>query len=135
MKLERPPRRAQPETIIALIDVVFFLLVFFMLIGRMDATAPFAVAPPVAGHGTDMPGGGATVAVSVGGALALDGRTMDAESLTAALADRIAAAPNLLVRINADGAAPLREVLPLAARIEALGAREVVLVVTPEPVP
>ena len=43
MKLSRPKRDQQSETIIALIDVVFFLLVFFMLIGRMDATAPFDV--------------------------------------------------------------------------------------------
>ena len=41
MKLARPTRAQHSETIIALIDVVFFLLVFFMLIGRMDATAPF----------------------------------------------------------------------------------------------
>ena len=31
MKLTRPARRQTPETIIALIDVVFFLLVFFMV--------------------------------------------------------------------------------------------------------
>jgi len=35
------------------------------------------------------------------------------------------------VRLNADRAAPLRHVLPLAAEIEGLGAREVVLVLTP----
>ena len=57
MKLTRPPARQAPETIIALIDVVFFLLVFFMLIGRMDATAPFDVTPPTATTGTDMPAG------------------------------------------------------------------------------
>ena len=63
MKLTRPVRRAMPETIIALIDVVFFLLVFFMLIGRMDATSPFEVLPPITTTGTDMPAGGATVSI------------------------------------------------------------------------
>jgi len=29
MKLNRPAKRQHPETIVALIDVVFFLLVFF----------------------------------------------------------------------------------------------------------
>ena len=47
MRLTRTPRRTPPESIIPLIDVVFFLLVFFMLIGRMDATAPFDVTPAV----------------------------------------------------------------------------------------
>lgn len=76
MKLTRHARDQQSETIIALIDVVFFLLVFFMLIGRMDATAPFNVTPPVAQSGRDMPAGGATVAVSESGVLALDGTEM-----------------------------------------------------------
>ena len=73
MKLRRPPDRAQPETIVALIDVVFFLLVFFMLVGRMDANAPFEVTPPYAETGGDMPAGGATISVSESGALAFDG--------------------------------------------------------------
>ena len=72
MKLSRTPRRTPPETIIALIDVVFFLLIFFMLVGRMDATAPFDVLPPVAQTGVDMPGGGVTVSVASDGALALE---------------------------------------------------------------
>ena len=133
MKLARRPRRAQPETIIALIDVVFFLLVFFMLIGRMDATAPFSVDPPLAETGVDMPGGGATVAMDAEGALAIDGVESDREGILTVLAQRIAETPGLLVRINADGAAQLRYLLPLAAEIEVMGAGEVVLVVTPEP--
>src|SRR5690606_1738797 len=121
-------RRTPPETIVALIDVVFFLLVFFMLVGRMDATAPFDVLPPVAQQGDDMPGGGITVSVAADGALALDGVEQARDAVLAALARQLAAAPESLVRLNADRGAALRHVLPLAAEIEALGAREVVLV-------
>lgn len=131
MRLVRRPRRTAPETIVALIDVVFFLLVFFLLIGRMDATAPFEVLPPVSDGRTDLPGGGATVAIAADGALALDGAAMPEDAVLAALRIRLRDAPDLRVRINAHGAAPLHRFLPLAAAIEALGAREVVLVVTP----
>ncbi|RVT84136.1 biopolymer transporter ExbD [Rhodobacteraceae bacterium CCMM004] len=133
MKLARRPRRDRPETIVALIDVVFFLLVFFLLIGRMDATAPFEVTPPVALSGSDMPGGGATVSVAEDGTLALDGRVSGRTPVLERLAARAAVETGLLVRINAHGAARLADVLPLAAEIEALGAGEVVLVVTPDP--
>jgi len=132
MKLRRPETRTPPETIVALIDVVFFLLVFFMLIGRMDATAPFEVSPPVAASGRDMPGGGATVSVATAGALALDGAVLPRADLLALLEARLGETPDLLVRINAHGGARLRAVLPLAAEIEALGAADIVLVVTPE---
>ena len=131
MKLARPARRNAPETIVALIDVVFFLLVFFMLIGRMDATAPFDVTPPVAQSGSDMPGGGATVSVGNDGAFALDGAVIARASIAPALARQLADAPALRVRINAHAGASLNTVLPLAAEIEQLGVSDVVLVVTP----
>lgn len=129
MRLTRPPARQAPETIIALIDVVFFLLVFFMLIGRMDATAPFEVSPPVAATGSDMPAGGITLSVSETGDMAVDGQPTD-DPMNALLA-RITEQPDTLVRINAHHAVELRHILPMIAALEAAGAREVALVVTP----
>ena len=131
MKLTRRAAREDPETIIPLIDVVFFLLIFFMLIGRMDATAPFDVTPATAQTGSDMPGGGATLSISETGEMALDGTAIQSEEMLQAIAERLSANPTLLIRINAHKAAELRHILPLVAQIEAMGARDVVLVVTP----
>ena len=131
MKITRPAPRHHPETIIALIDVVFFLLVFFMLIGRMDATAPFDVTPPVAETGADMPAGGLTISVSAEGALALDGAELTPENAAQQVLLVLEDAPETRIRINAHRDATLRNVLPLIAQFEAMGAREVVLVVTP----
>lgn len=133
MRLRRPPARAPAETITALIDVVFFLLVFFMLIGRMDASAPFDVLPPVGQSGQDLPAGGITLSVAADGRLALGDSALPEEALWQRIAERIAAEPALLLRINADHAAQMRFVLPLVARLERMGARNVVLIVTPEP--
>ena len=132
MKLTRRARPEQSETIVALIDVVFFLLVFFMLIGRMDATAPFDVVPPTAQTGADMPAGGATLSIAADGALAFDGVPVTLPEFQAQLTARLLDAPDLLVRVNADRAAELRNVLPLIGMAENLGAPDVVLVVTPE---
>ncbi len=131
MKLKRPVRNGDSETIVALIDVVFFLLVFFMLIGRMDATAPFEVSPPIATSGSDMPAGGATIAVSQSGALALDSVPMARAALETALSGMLARDDGLRVRINAHRDAQLRHVLPLIGWAESIGVRDVVLVVTP----
>lgn len=135
MKLNRPAKSPHSETIIALIDVVFFLLVFFMLIGRMDATAPFDVDPPVAGSGRDLPGGGATLSVSRDGALALDGAPVQRDDLAVAFATALDSDTDLRLRINAHRDAELRHVLPLVAMAEESGIRDVVLVVTPAPAP
>jgi biopolymer transport protein ExbD len=135
VKLNRIRRNPHSETIIALIDVVFFLLVFFMLIGRMDATTPFDVTPPLAVSGRDMPAGGATLSVSRGGALALDGTEIAWSDLEAALSRTLEQDADLRLRINAHKDAELRHVLPLAGLAEALGIVDVVLVVTPAAVP
>ncbi|MEM9428894.1 MAG: biopolymer transporter ExbD [Pseudomonadota bacterium] len=133
MKLSRPRPRAMPETILPLIDVVFFLLVFSLLVGRMDATAPFELTPPVSDTGTDLPGGGVMVMVSTDGALALDGTAISPGALSLALAEALDASPDLSVRINADGEGALRHLLTLIGRLEEVGAREILLVVTPDP--
>lgn len=132
MRLARPARKQPPETIVALIDVVFFLLVFALLIGRMDTTAPFRVTPPVAVTGSDMPAGGLTVAVGADGALALNGASVGRDALLSAAEAALRADPALRLRLNADGLTPLRHVLPLIEELKARGAGDVVLVVTPD---
>lgn len=133
MKLARPRRREMPETIIPLIDVVFFLLIFFMLIGRMDATAPFEVSPAASNTGQDMPGGGVTLSIGVSGEMALNGSAVTRDALITGVRDILQSAPNSLIRVNAHQGAALQFVLPLVAEMEALGAKDVVLVVTPTP--
>ena len=72
ISVRRRPERPQHETIVTLIDIVFFLLVFFMLIGRMDATSPFELSPPISGGGEALPQGGMTVSLAQDGRIALD---------------------------------------------------------------
>lgn len=136
----RPRRPAPPPTGIEptgqLINIAFLLLVFALLAGRMDATAPFAVTPPVSALGGPLAQGGVTVSIAADGALALNGAPAAAEAVVAAVAAlaaeaRAATDGGPFVRLNADAAAPLRHLLPLAAALAEAGAGEVVLVVTP----
>ena len=132
MKLRRPEIRPMPETIIALVDVAFFLLAFFMLIGRLDATAPFEVIPPLAQTGADLPAGGITISVAADGAVALEGSPIDSAQVPGAVRDLIEIGGDRQVRINAHQVAEIRHVLPLVADLEAQGIRDIVLVVSPE---
>lgn len=132
MKLRRPPPKTERESVVALIDVTFFLLVFFMMVGRLDATAPFTVLPPNGQTGTELPGGGITVSVGTDGALAVDGAPIAANALTPAMTSRLTANPKTLVRINADRATPLRIILGLVNKLEDAGAIDVAIIVSPE---
>ena len=132
MKLRRPARPTERETVVALIDVTFFLLIFFMLVGRLDATAPFALTPPIGTTGKDLPAGGITLSVAADGALALDGMPLTHDALARLLTERLAKNPATLIRINADKASELRHILSLITAFEDLGAQDVALIVTPD---
>jgi biopolymer transport protein ExbD len=131
MKLVRVDHRPASEPIIALIDVVFFLLVFFMLVARLDASAPFEVVPPVAVTGRDLPGGGVTLSVAQNGALAVNGQGVAVDNWLAAVREAHARDAAVRIRINAHRDVPLRHVLPLIDRLEAAALGDVVLIVTP----
>ena len=133
ISVRRRPKRPQHETIVTLIDIVFFLLVFFMLIGRMDASSPFELSPPISGGGEALPAGGMTVSLSIDGRLALDGIEQPRTDVVRALQDAIARSREpVFVRINAHADTPVRHLLPLVTALEALPEGDVVLVVTPK---
>lgn len=133
MHLRRRQARLPHETIITLIDVVFFLLVFFMLVGRMDATSPFELSPPISLNGDALPAGGVTVSLAVDGRLALDGVVRPRGEIVERLRAVVAASDEpLLVRINAQAGAPVRYLLRLVTALESLEKGDVVLVVTPK---
>ncbi len=133
MHLRRRQARLPHETIITLIDVVFFLLVFFMLVGRMDATSPFELAPPISVNGESLPAGGVTVSLAVDGRLALDGVERPRNEIVERLHAVVAASDEpLLVRINAQAGTPVRHLLRLVTALESLAKGDVVLVVTPK---
>ncbi len=133
MKVKRRRTGSMPDPLISLIDVVFFLLVFFMLIGRLDATAPFDVVPPLSAAGDDLPRGGTLIALAADGRIAFDGVEMDADSLLEHIAARVASEDDLSLSVNAHADLRLSILLPLVEKIEALGAKDVVLVVSPNP--
>lgn len=131
MRLNRRYNRPVQEPILALIDVVFFLLVFFMLVARLDASAPFEVLPPNAKSGQDMPGGGVTLSIAQDGAMAINGTSVTQESWLGVLKEAQTQGGETLVRINAHRAVALRHVLPVIETLEAAALGETILVVTP----
>lgn len=133
MRLKRYDDRPAQEPVLALIDVVFFLLVFFMLVARLDASAPFDVIPPLAVTGQDLPGGGVTVSIAEDGAMAINGHGVSGETWLDVMKDAQTRNTGALIRINAHRAVALRHVLPVIEALEAAALGEVVLIVTPSP--
>ncbi len=132
MNLRQDRARTPYDSIAPLINLSFLLLVYFLLIGTFDASAPFDVYPPVARTGQDLPAGGSVLSLSADGDVAFDGETVERETLEAVARAAISASPEKrFLRVNADGRLRVQEILPLIDLMETAGATTVVLVVTP----
>lgn len=133
MDFSRPPRRRRTETLLPMVNVVFLLLIFFLISAKLSPPEPFAVTLPeaLAEVGTE---GEFTLHLSATGDLGFLDQTGEAE-VRAALAlaranfcesaDCVAAPPSLLLR--ADAAAPAARLAALLPQLAGLGFAQVYL--------
>ena len=112
-----------------LINVVFLLLIFFMLAGRMAAVDPFRSEPPrSASEGTTQPHE-VVVHVAADGRVAFHGTIMN----EAALRDAVARHGALrTVRLKADGRAPAVRVVAVMEFLRDAGVERLDLLTIPE---
>ena len=126
---DRPARRPTRETIGPLVNIVFLLLIFFLLAGTLRSPEALEVDPPVAGSGVAPKPTAPTLMLDREGALALDGRQLVAGELSSALlAAAGAPSANSRVRLLADRRARAEQLLPLLESLAELGFDEVTLV-------
>ena len=137
MDFSTPPRKSPPETLLPMINVVFLLLIFFLISARMTPPEPFPVTPPqsqVQSQAQAVGGGDFTLYLAADGRIGYAGALGDAALATLA-ADRdrycagqdcTAAPPRLSLR--ADAAVAAQAVAALLPRLGHLGFGRVDLV-------
>ena len=124
------PRRARDRdaSIVPMINVVFLLLIFFLMTAQIAPPDPLQVAPPEAGAGAGAPQARDAVYLDAQGRLAYR-QARGTEAVLAALAARDDPAAPVVVRADAD--APAADLARLMARLAALDAGAVELVTVP----
>lgn len=123
------PRRARGESIVPMINVVFLLLVFFLMTSQLVPSEPFPIAPPEAEAETADPGEVAPeLFLSAGGEIGFAGARGAAAIAALAAATGPDGPPP---RLRADAGAEAAEVARLLKRLAAAGVSDVALVVAP----
>ena len=122
MKLPEPPVRRHEENVLPLINVVFLLLVFFMLAGQLTRPQPFAAEPPPARGGVAVDAAATVVLLGADGRLAVDESAVALERLADHIVELRAARAHADILVRADRAAAGADLL---AVLEALAAARV----------
>lgn len=133
MDFRDPPRRKPEENLLPMINVIFLLLIFFLIAARMTTPEPFAVSPPHAMTEAEAQGD-FTLFIAADGLLGY--RDARGDGALAALAARRedhcrstdcrADPPRLTLR--ADTALPAARLAALMPRLPALGFDSIELV-------
>lgn len=126
-RAQRNRSRSDDDRILPLINIVFLLLIFFMVAGHLSATDPFAVTPPHSDTETTPDMDTHLILVDRQGKLALDGLPLT----EAALIEAFGSSPMDTVRIKADGAVDAVTVIALMERLRAAGLAELQLLTVP----
>ena len=117
----REVRRSEEDRILPLINIVFLLLIFFMLAGQLSASDAFRVEPPRSISDASSHPGEIEILIGEDGRLAIDGVPTPQGGWEQALSDRLAESPPAHARIKADGAVAAGEVLALVERLSDAG--------------
>ena len=101
MLVPLPKRHRNPEdNVLPLINVVFLLLIFFMLAGALIQEPPFSVTPPETRHTESDDPDQQYLAIAADGRLAYEGEILEENELGARLAARAQTGSPLQVRAD-----------------------------------
>lgn len=124
----RPPPTEEPN-VAPLIDIVFILLIFFVVTTTFARDLGIEVERPSASTATEQPANMVRVAVGRGGELTVDGRPTSNWRLSAEVEDRIAGHTESSVLVVADKTVAAETLVTVMDACRKGGARQVALAV------
>jgi len=129
-----PERRPDPteERILPLINVVFLLLIFFMLTGSLSMSEPFDIEPPASQSQSAHEPEAVMILMARDGRLALDNTAMPEDRLLEAVAEQIREHPEATITLKADARLPANRLVRFTQALHAAGLEQLRLLTLPE---
>ena len=102
IEFHRRARRIRPINVISLIDVMFVLILFFLMTGHMEKFSPVNVELPVADSGQLLDEGPVTILLGKYDEILMNDEYVDATQLGEALRQELQFNPERIITIKAD---------------------------------
>lgn len=131
LRFESPPPRSSEERILPLVNVVFLLLLFFMVSGQIAPSDPIEATPPQSSS-EDLPESALLqILVDAEGRLAVDGVVVEDSEFEQYVSERLGEIGPVSIHLKADGAAEAILIIDLMDRLREAGAGDLTLLTLP----
>lgn len=132
MHLSTGPAGQNEEAILPLVNLVFLLLIFFMISSRLIEVEPFVVTPPVSqSEGLDEPET-ITLLMGVDHQFALNNTLLSETQLLQALKTLLQDQPQVEIILKADGHLPANQLVRFTQALHELEVKKLRLLTQPE---
>ncbi len=131
MRFQPPRPKSDDERILPLINVVFLLLIFFMLAGKLAATDPIKVTPPRSASEGMIDTRELVIVIGANGDLAFDGERIDRAFLEETVAKRLSGNTHLQVWLKADSGTDSVQVITIMEILRKAGVERLKLLTIP----
>lgn len=124
------PDRGQETGIIPLVNIVFLLLIFFMLVGRITPVDVLPVEPPVSARGDASDARDTLILLSADGRIAVGDLEIPEELLLSTVVSLLDASGNKTLRVKADAAVEADLLVRITEILRRAGVKKVLLLTT-----
>ena len=128
MEFSRAPRKRATISMVPLIDVSIFLLIFFMVSGSIEKFDVVPVDPPVAQSGKLMDEGHLTILLGRHDEVIIDDEMIEVKQIVEKLGDDLKANPNKVITIKADATVPANRVIEVMDAIKLAGGKNLSMI-------
>ena len=128
MEFQRTRKKRIEITLIPLIDVSMFLLIFFMVAGSIQRFEIIPINPPAAKSGQLMDEGNMTILLGRYGEVIIGDDIVAMSEMKTRLAPDLQANPNKVITVKADATVPANRIIEVMDLIKAAGGRNLSIV-------
>lgn len=128
MRISPPTESSRSElSVVPLVNVVFLLLVFFMLVGQVTSPDSLDIEPPRSVIGKDDPGQTVRILLARDGRLALERVVVSESELSDRVSGIVASQPTATFQIKVDARIDAVRMIGVMERLQAAGVKELTL--------
>jgi len=121
LDFERRSRKPRAIALIPLIDVMFVILLFFMIGGHLEAFSPVAVDLPIADSGQLLDEGPVKVTLATDGRILVNDAIFTTYTVTDEIKRQLAVNPERIITIKADANLEANQLVRLLEQVRAAG--------------